>query len=286
MQHLSENFIFEKGADADVVLILFTGFGQRPASLLFDFIQTSGLYQYSRILVRDPSQRMCLHGIGGQLDSLEKVIDALQQTVQHLNAKRIITIGSSGGSHPAILAAHLLKADYCHAFSPFPYANLERVILRMDLQVIKSFWRTVIKLNFRPTRSRKYYDLRKVLANSNNHTRYFFHVCKHYFWDYRRAKYLADLPNATLFGYDCEHHAVVRHLAKQKCLESIFKVENQDDLFRMEIFRNAMETEWKWRTWQATWRVSALHRDVLLGCGRRYGPARSRRSLADHGAQV
>jgi hypothetical protein len=241
MQQLNENFSVEQGSDPEVLLIVFSGFADFSVSQPFHFQQVAGLYPYSKIFVRDPTRRMCLHGIGGQLDSLEKLIDALRQTAQRLKATRIITVGSSGGSFPAILAAHLLKADYCHAFSPFPYANLERAILRMDWQIIRRFRRTVAKLNFLPTRTRKYYDLRKVLMDTNNHTRYFLHVCRHYRWDYKRAQYLAGLPNVMALGYPCDQHVVARYLAKQKCLDALFNINNQDKLLELEAMRTAVE---------------------------------------------
>jgi hypothetical protein len=243
MQEYGENFRFEQGTDPNVLLILFTGFGKRPSSQPFDFHQIAGLYPYSRIFVRDPSGRMCLHGIGGWLNSLEKLMDALRETAQRAKATRIITVGSSGGSYPAILAAHLLKADYCHAFSAFPYANLERAILRMDWQIIRAFWRTVLKLNFLPTRSRQYYDLRKVLLSTNNCTRYYLHVCRHYPWDYKRSKYLAGLPNVSLLSYPCDQHVVIRHLVKQHCADKLFDIKNQDRLLELEEFRHAVESD-------------------------------------------
>jgi len=147
-----------------------------------------------------------------------------------LNARRIITIGASGGSHSALLFAHLLKADYAHAFSPFPYANLERALEKKDWHVIWHYWRTVLKLNFLPTGSRKYYDLRKVLSDGNGYTRYFAHVCKDNLWDYRRAKYLDGLPGVELLSYPCSQHAVIRYLAKQKLLNTIFNIDNQEKL--------------------------------------------------------
>jgi len=243
MQHLNDNFLFEQGQNPDVLLILFTGFGYRPVSQQFDFLQASSRYPYSRIFVRDPSQRLCLRGIGGQLDSLEKMIDALRTTAHLLKAKKIITVGSSGGSFPAILAAHLLKADYCHAFSPFPYANLERAVQRMDWQVIRRFRKTVVKLNFLPTPTRKYYDLREVLSDTNGHTHFYLHVCKNYRWDYVRAKYLAGLRNVAILAYSCDQHVVVRYLVKKGIMDNLLKIENQDALLEMDVIRNAKESD-------------------------------------------
>lgn len=230
MQELNKNLIFEKGSDPDVLLIIFTGFANALMMQPFEFMQVSGLYKYSRILVRDPSQRMCLRGIGGDLDSLDKLISALLQMKTELGASRVITIGASGGSYSALLTAHLLKADYAHAFSPFPYANLPRVVMQKDWQIFRHYWKTAVKLNFFPTGVRHYYDLKKVLATWNGVTRYYAHVCRNNRWDFPRARYLEGLPHVELLAYPCEQHAVIRYLAKQKILDSIFRIESQEDL--------------------------------------------------------
>jgi hypothetical protein len=241
MQQLDENIAYEEGTDPDVLLILFSGFGEFTASQPYHFLGAAGHYQYSKIYVRDPTRRLCLHGVGGRHDTLDKLIDVLRVTATRLKAKKIITVGSSGGSFSAMLAAHLLKADYCHAFSPFTYANLERAIQRMDWQVIRRFRWTVLKLNFLPTRTRQYYDLRKVLADTNGHTRYFLHVCRDYRWDYARAEYLSDLPNVRLLSYPCNQHVVIRYLAKYKCLNKLFDITLQDKLQELDAIRCAMD---------------------------------------------
>jgi hypothetical protein len=77
---------------------------------------------------------------------------------------------------------------------------------------------------------RNYFNLRKVLASSNGHTKYFLHVCRHSWTDYRRATYMSDLPNMALLCYPCDQHIVVRYIAKLKFLDKIFDIRNQDEL--------------------------------------------------------
>ncbi len=238
MQQLNENFIYEQGLDPEVLLIMFTGgYGKQS----FDWLQVASRYPYSKIFVRDPTKRMCADGIGGQINSFDKLLDALRETTQRLNATRIITIGASAGTFPAILAAHLLKADYCHAFSPLPYVNLKRSILRMDMKMVRSICTTGILYYISRIRSVKYSDLGKELSNTNDFTRYYLHVCRDSPLDYRRALYLADLPNVSLVRYPCNHHDVPRYLAKRRCLDKLFNIADQDHLLEMDFLRNAVE---------------------------------------------
>jgi len=240
MQQLTENLIYQQGSDPEVLLITFTGgYGVEAAAKQFEWLRVSSFYPYSSIFVRDPSKRMCAHGIGGNLDSFDKLLEALREIAQRLNATRIITIGSSAGSFAAILAAHLLKADYCHAFAPHPYCNLKRAILRMDKRMVRQIWATGILSYFTQMGSRKYYDLGNELANTNGHTRYFLHVCRHSDVDYRRAQYLADRPNVNVIDYPCDQHVVPRYLARYKCLDKLFDINNQDRLLEMEFIREA-----------------------------------------------
>lgn len=230
MQQLNENFIFEQGTDPDTLLILFTGFANRLQIQPFEFMQVSGLYNYSRIMVRDPTQRMYMCGIGGELNTFHKFVEKLRETAMALKARKIITIGSSGGSHAALLTAHLLGADYSHVFAPFPYLGLMTGIQQRNWSVIFHFRRTMFKLNFFPTGVRKYYDLRKVLDKWNGHTRYFVHVCEQHRRDYKMAKFLDGLPGISIFPYSCNQHAVIRYLARQKILNKIFDLDQQDNM--------------------------------------------------------
>lgn len=241
MEQLNENFIFEQGSDPDVLLIMFTGgYAKHQAAHPFDWLQVAGLYPYSKIYVRDPTKRMCADGVGGQLDSFDKLVDALRETAHRLKATRIITVGASAGTFPAILAAHLLKADYCHAFSPLPYVNLQRSILMMDKRMVRLIWTTGIMYYIARIRSVKYSDLGKELSNTNGHTRYYLHVCRDSPLDYKRAQYLANRPNVNLIKYPCNHHDVPRYLVRQRCMDKIFNIANQDQFLGMDFLRSAI----------------------------------------------
>ena len=241
MQRLNENIMFEQYPDTGVVIIAFTGgYEKGLQSNSFEWLKATGSYPYSRIFVRDTTGQMCVDGIDRQLDSFDKLLGALREIIQHLKATQIITIGSSAAAFPAILAAHLLKADYCHAFSPLPYSSLKRSLLRMDKRMIQLILRNGVFHYLSRIPFRKYYDLGKDLSNTNGHTRYFIHVCRHSRIDMKRAQYLSNFPNVNLIDYSCDQHTVARYLAKHKCLGELFNINNQNQLLKMEFLQNAI----------------------------------------------
>lgn len=96
-------------------------------------------------------------------------------------------VGSSGGSHAAILFGHLLGADYVHAFSP--YTNLDPSYLRTseapeDLEALSD---ALARLDCVPPQARAYFDLRELLSDSNRKTTYQLHVCARSAPDLARA---------------------------------------------------------------------------------------------------
>ena len=238
MQQVNENLIFEQGTDPDVLLILFTGFANRMMMNPFEFVQASGLYNYSRIFVRDPTQRLCLCGVGGEIDTFQKLVDTLRNMALQLKARRIITIGSSGGSHPAMMVAHLLKADYCHAFAPFTYLTITRAIQQRNWGALFKFRRTLFRLNFFPTGTRRYYDLRSALAEWNGHTRYYVHVCQQQKRDWKMSNYIRETPGVTILPYPCNQHTVIKYIVKMKLLDKLFDFGQQEkvvDLIAGEV---------------------------------------------------
>jgi len=243
LQQLNDNLIFEQGTEQDVLLILFTGFKNKLMMDNFEFMQVSGLYNYSRILVRDPTQCLCLRGIGGEIDTFQKLIDKLRKMANELKARRIITIGSSGGSHTAMLVGHLLKADFVHVFAPFPYLTFRAAIRERNWEAIIKFRRTLAKLHLLPTGTRKYYDLRKPLADWNGHTKYYVHVCQHQKRDWKMSNYLRDTPGITILPYPCDQHTVIRYLAKMRLLNKLFDFEKQDQM--VDLVTDAVELQAK-----------------------------------------
>jgi hypothetical protein len=230
MDNKSANLFFEKREGSDTLVIAFTGFADKLMLHPFEFFQLTGTMGYSRILVRDPSKRLCLGGIDDTLNSFEKTIEELRNLIAKSGATCVMTIGTSGGAFTAILAGHFLKADFVHAFAPYTYTNLLNIVKYLDLSVFYRFWRSLAKIYQLSFRAHGYFDLRKILNKWNGVTKYFVHICKQHKRDYSRAAHLATSPNVEIFEYYCKAHTVVIYLHKQGLLRNILIKENQNNL--------------------------------------------------------
>lgn len=67
------------------------------------------------IFVRDVYKSWCLHGINGNLNSIEKVAKELKYLTE---GKKIITVGSSAGGYMALVFGCILNAEAIYAFAP------------------------------------------------------------------------------------------------------------------------------------------------------------------------
>lgn len=197
----------------------------------FDFFQVTKKLDYSRVLVRDPSQRLCLGGIDDTFDSFQKVIEELRALIVESNANYVMVVGTSGGSYAAILAGHLLKANFVHAFSPATYVNISSIVGHLDFDALRNNWRTIMKLYSQSFEEHRYFDLKKVLSTWNGVTKYYVHVSKYHKLDYMRASHIKNCQGVTLLEYPCKSHNIVRFLYKNKLLIELLKEENQSNLF-------------------------------------------------------
>ncbi len=239
MANKSANLFFEIGEESDTLVIAFTGFADRLMLHPFEFFQVTGTLGYSRILVRDPSKRACLGGLDDTLNSFEKTIEELRNLIAKSGATCVMTIGTSGGALTALLAGHLLKADFVHAFAPYTYVDPINILKYLDYHIIRNFWRTLAKLYQLPFHVHKYFDLRKILNNWNGVTKYFVHLCKQHKWDSSRAYHLTTCPNVEIFEYPCKAHTVVIYLHKQGLLKNMLIRENQHNLSDILIRRKS-----------------------------------------------
>jgi hypothetical protein len=219
--------LLEKGEDPATLVIAFTGFAGRLSISPFDFFSLTGLLKYNRILLRDESKTCYMAGIPPIARDFEALVEFLEDHVKQLAPKRVILIGTSGGSHGAILFGHLLKADYVHAFSAYTTVDPEQWKME-DSQELPQRQDVLDRMSRLPERVHRYFDLRNVLKEWNGKTRYNLHVCEKSEADFRRANRLLDLPGVTIHRYPCSHHRVAIWLGKRGLLLPLFKFENQD----------------------------------------------------------
>ena len=223
---ISSQFIVELGQDPNVLVVAFTGFNGRLSMSTFDFMRSAELLNYNRILLCDTSRTCYLNGIPPVAADVDALLALLRQNIDRLAPKFTIFVGSSGGSHAAILFGYLLGADFVHAFSP--HTNIDPTHFRaVEGPNVEVFRDALARIAAVPARARAYFDLRNILRESNGKTKFNLHVCAQSASDMARAVRLEGLPDVTLHRHACDHHRVGVWLAKERRLLSILKLENQ-----------------------------------------------------------
>lgn len=220
-------FIVERGHDPSILVVAFTGFAGKLSIPTSDFLRSTELLNYNRILLRDNSRTCYLNGIPPIAEDVDALTALLRQSIEQLAPKRTMFIGSSGASHAAILFGHLLRADFVHAFSP--PTNIDPAYWRAteppeELAAISD---VLTRMDRVPAPARAYFDLRDVLRESNGKTSYNIHVCAQAPSDLARAMRLEGLPGVRIHRYACNHHRVVEWLAREHRLLALLKLENQ-----------------------------------------------------------
>lgn len=220
-------FIVELGQDPTVLIVAFTGFTGRLSLSTFDFMRSAELLNYNRILLCDTSRTCYLNGIPPVAADVDALLALLRQNIERLGPKSTIFIGSSGGSHAAVLFGHLLRADFVHAFSP--HTNIDPAHWRTSEvpKDLDAYADAVDRISEVPASVRAYFDLRKILGKSNGKTLYNLHVCAQSAPDLARAVRLEGLPGVTIHRHECDHHRVAIWLAKEQRLLPLLKLENQ-----------------------------------------------------------
>jgi len=218
----TENMYFDKVEGSDTLVIAFTGLGGKLMLQPFEFFSLTNIIGYSKILMRDPTRRLCLSGIDRELNSFQGIIEELRNIIAELKPNKTFVIGTSGGAFTALLVGHIIKADLVHAFAPYPYANILNIIRYADIPMLLRYYKTIYKLYSSSLVSYKYFDLKKVLSDWNGNTQYYIHVCKDHYWDLKRAFHLKDCRNVWIIKYNCNSHNVVRHMHKKGALVGLF----------------------------------------------------------------
>jgi acyl carrier protein len=226
----AEPILVTRGEDARVLVIAFTGFGGRLGMRPYDFMALTGTLAYSRVLVRDPFRAWYHRGLGGDVPSFLDLTRLLQSHARALGPETIITIGNSSGGYAALLAGHLLKADYTHALAPQTYLDAGNILRYRDAPMVRGHWRELLRLHRSRSARPEYLDLRRALSEDNRKTRYFVHVCAGADRDRQRAEHLTGLARLSILRYPGDRHQVVGVMARHGFLREILRPELQEQL--------------------------------------------------------
>ena len=220
-------FVVERGQDPSVLIVAFTGFAGKMSIPTFDFLRSSELLSYSRILLCDNSRTCYMNGIPPIAEDVGALAALLRQHIDQLAPEHTVFIGSSGGSHAAILFGHWLGADYVHAFSPITDLDPAHFRASATPENLEAFGEALVRMEHVPATAHPYFDLHRVLGQSNGHTIYNLHVCAQSAPDVAQAMRLDGLPGVTIHRHPCNHHRVVVWLARERRLLPLLKLENQ-----------------------------------------------------------
>lgn len=128
-----ENYETQKSyGDPNRIIIFFTGHGLYYPNTYEQFneaVVINNKYEWKKIatnpriaglagemvFVRDIYKIWCIKGINSNINSQDKLAEALKKIV---HGRRVTTVGSSAGGYMAILFGILLGADSIYAFSP------------------------------------------------------------------------------------------------------------------------------------------------------------------------
>ncbi|HWP58048.1 MAG TPA: hypothetical protein VNL14_09190 [Candidatus Acidoferrales bacterium] len=229
LRHAVAPALVERGRDDSVLMIAFTGFVHRLSLRIYEFFEATKALGYSRILLRDKYRVWYHHGIDRERRDIPRLVRYLEREISRLNPRTVICLGTSAGGYAALLAGHLLRADYVHAFAPDTFLD---VALRTCLSKL---WRSRYpwarcRLRFSRRARPEFFDLAEVLKNHNRKTTYFVHYCEGCERDVAEANRVANLPGVQMMPYPCDTHQVAIFLAKRGFLAKILNAAHQTEL--------------------------------------------------------
>jgi pimeloyl-ACP methyl ester carboxylesterase len=213
--------ILENFTQSNTLVIAATGVNGKLGMPVNAFFEASGLAQYSRIVIKDPTYKLALAGLSEECPTFSALIGYLRDQIARLGVDRVITTGNSAGGHSALLLGHLLSVDYVVVFGPDTYVSKGEMRRRRD-PALKSAPRMIEAMNSVPENVKQYLDLRPILENSNGVTQYYVHVSRYYSPDTYRASYLEGVPNLRIISHPYLLHSIAPLLAKTGRLSNCF----------------------------------------------------------------
>lgn len=218
-ENTEENFLLLPGAD-ETLVICFAGLPRSLGEYRFEFFNSTGGLDCTKVYCRDPKRAWYHQGINQETNTISKLFAKLRELVKEINPDRVVCIGASSGAYAAILFGTLLGVDVVHAFGPQTFLSRG---LREQNDVV-GFWdadmENIYALNLDP--KDMYYDLRDVLRN-NVKTDIRIHIGTRCVLDQKHANHIRGLPGVRILEYDCDEHAPAPFLKREGLLDCILR---------------------------------------------------------------
>jgi len=205
-------------AASDVLLVSFSGLKRNPEGLPgFSLRGTLAGLVVKKLYLRDAQRAWFLRGLEGVTSNVEETAGFLRSEMAAAGARRLVLTGYSLGGFAALLYGAILNADEVHAISP---------------QTFISFWlrwragdhrwrRYVLPLHFSSTR--RYHDLRPLLARFPHPSRLNVHFARDSRIDVLHADHVRDLPQIVMHEYAKGSHRLVTELRESGQLRTILE---------------------------------------------------------------
>lgn len=149
------------------------------------------------IFIRDIYKQWYASGINNEINTIDKLIEWLQDETKNYN--EIIIVGSSGGGYAATIVGVKLNASLILNFNGQwnLYDNIER-----NGEIISPILKRMIDINDPGT---KYFDIANTEYDYNN---VFYFVSKFSPWDKKQYSLLKDFRNTNIISFCNSHHGI------------------------------------------------------------------------------
>ncbi len=206
---------------SDTLVIAATGFSNKLNLEVDDFFKAINMENVSKIIITDKSRCCTLAGLPPRLSTFFELVGYLKSVITEGNYKKVITTGTSGGGHTALLLGYLLRADKAIVFSPYPYMSKEAFIQRND-PALKSMGRVVARVENLSEEVKPYLNLDEFMKQSNKVTKYYIHVSRFHEMDYKRTLSMRGVPSVNIISHPYHTHALASSLHKDNLLNRCF----------------------------------------------------------------
>jgi hypothetical protein len=208
--------------DTERLVIAFTGYGFKLGMPCDAFFKAADLESADRIIITDRSRLMTLNGVDPEFETFEAMVGYLREMVGRKKYRQVLTLGTSGGGHTALLVGHLIRADQSVALVPYTYLSLKTLKRNQD-PALKTMGSKAFELDDLSEEAKQYFDLDTVLRDWNGTTQFFIHVGRFHELDWRRAQHLAAMPRLTIIPHPYDSHAITSLLDKEGVLKVCFR---------------------------------------------------------------